>query len=48
MHLAALLLNCLAFILLEAAPLWANVLFVSVLAGGVLLMIWMDRRVRWA
>ncbi len=48
MHLTALLLNCLAFILLASSPLWANLLFGLVLVGGILLVIWMDARVRWA
>jgi UDP-GlcNAc:undecaprenyl-phosphate GlcNAc-1-phosphate transferase len=48
MHLTALLLNCLAFILLASSPLWANLLFGCVLVGGVLLVVWMDARVRWA
>jgi UDP-GlcNAc:undecaprenyl-phosphate GlcNAc-1-phosphate transferase len=47
MHVAALLLNCLAFILLAATPLLANVLFGLVLLGGLVLAIWMDGRVRW-
>lgn len=48
MHLAALLLNCLAFILLAVDPLWANILFVCVLLAGAGLLAWMDARVRWA
>jgi UDP-GlcNAc:undecaprenyl-phosphate GlcNAc-1-phosphate transferase len=48
MHVTALLLNCLAFILLASEPLWANVLFGLVLLGGLALAVWMDRRARWA
>ena len=47
MHMTALLLNCLAFILLTSTPLWANILFAAILAGGGVLLVWMDGRVRW-
>ncbi|HUF38971.1 MAG TPA: MraY family glycosyltransferase [Anaerolineales bacterium] len=46
MHLGALLLSCLAFILLASSPVWANTVFGSVLVGGVILIVWMDGRWR--
>ena len=47
MHLAELLLSCLAFILLSFRPLWANISFAALIIGGFSLMLWMDGRARW-
>jgi UDP-GlcNAc:undecaprenyl-phosphate GlcNAc-1-phosphate transferase len=48
MHIAELLLSCLAFVLLSFSPLWANLSFAVLLAGGFSLLLWMDSRARWA
>jgi len=48
MHLAALLLGCLAFIALELPPLVANWVFAMVLASGVGVMYYLDSKKRWS
>lgn len=47
MHITGLLLGSLAFSLLEMPPLWANIVFILVLFGGVFLVLWMDDPRRW-
>jgi UDP-GlcNAc:undecaprenyl-phosphate GlcNAc-1-phosphate transferase len=44
MHIAALILECLAFVAVSLAPLWANALFAVCLLAGVGLFFILDRR----
>ncbi|NJC94915.1 MAG: hypothetical protein C3F07_21785 [Anaerolineales bacterium] len=43
MHVAALILGCLAFIALSFPPVWANALFGFVLLCGLFALLWLDR-----
>ena len=45
MHLAAILSGCLAFIALPRPPLWANIIFGLALLAGLLLLLWLERKV---
>jgi hypothetical protein len=47
MQAAALLLGCLAFIVLNRPPLVANAIFGVVLVVGVLLFVYLDDAKRW-
>jgi UDP-GlcNAc:undecaprenyl-phosphate GlcNAc-1-phosphate transferase len=44
MHVAALLAGCLAFMALPLPPLWANLVFASVLLVGLILLLWLRRK----
>jgi len=44
MHLAAIVVNLLAFLALFLAPLWANVIFVSILLAGIIIVFRLDFR----
>ena len=43
MHLAALILECLAFVAISLSPLWANVIFAACLLSGVGMFFVLDR-----
>ncbi len=47
MHLAALLLGCLAFITLSMAPLFANIVYAACIILGTIAIIFMDSKKRW-
>jgi UDP-GlcNAc:undecaprenyl-phosphate GlcNAc-1-phosphate transferase len=42
MHLAAILIDCLAFIALSLPPIWANTLFGLILLSGFFAIFWLD------
>ncbi len=42
MHLAAILIDCLAFIALSLPPIWANTLFGLILLSGFFTIFWLD------
>lgn len=42
MHLAAILIDCLAFVALSLPPLWANMLFGLILLAGFAAVFWLD------
>jgi UDP-GlcNAc:undecaprenyl-phosphate GlcNAc-1-phosphate transferase len=42
MHLAAILIDCLAFVALSLPPLWANTLFGLILLSGFFAILWLD------
>ena len=42
MHLAAILMDCLAFVALSLPPLWANMIFGLILLSGFSAVIWLD------
>jgi UDP-GlcNAc:undecaprenyl-phosphate GlcNAc-1-phosphate transferase len=44
MHLATVMLGCIAFIALQLAPLYATIIFGLVCAIGLALVLWMDRK----
>lgn len=44
LHLGSVILGCLAFIALNLEPLYANILFAAVCLVGLLLIIWMERK----
>ena len=48
MQIAALLLGTLAFIALTFPPLYANLVFLVVLLLGMILILFLDNRRRWA
>jgi UDP-GlcNAc:undecaprenyl-phosphate GlcNAc-1-phosphate transferase len=48
MQVGALLLGCLAFIVLTRPPLIANSIFISVILFGTVTIIYLDNRKRWA
>ena len=41
-HLVAILIDCLAFVALSLPPVWANILFGSILLSGGLCVLWLD------
>jgi UDP-GlcNAc:undecaprenyl-phosphate GlcNAc-1-phosphate transferase len=43
-HLASVVLGCLAFIALNLEPLYANIMFAVVFLIGLVLILWMDRK----
>ncbi len=43
-HLASVILGCLAFIALNLEPLYANIMFAVVFLIGLVLIFWMDRK----
>jgi UDP-GlcNAc:undecaprenyl-phosphate GlcNAc-1-phosphate transferase len=43
-HLASVILGCLAFIALNLEPLYANIMFAIVFLIGLVLILWMDRK----
>jgi hypothetical protein len=47
MQVSALLLGCLAFVALTRPPLVANIIFVGLLACGMLVIIFLDNSTRW-
>jgi hypothetical protein len=42
MHIAAIALGCLAFIALNLAPIWANILFGLALLAGFLVYLFLE------
>ena len=44
MHLATIVLGCIAFIALQLAPLYASIIFGSICVFGLALVLWMDRK----
>lgn len=48
MHIAALMLGCLAFIALSLPPLAANIVFAACLLAGGSAIAYLDSRVRWS
>jgi UDP-GlcNAc:undecaprenyl-phosphate/decaprenyl-phosphate GlcNAc-1-phosphate transferase len=44
MHLAAIVSGCLAFMALPLPPLWANVIFGTVLLVGLLILLWLEKK----
>ena len=48
MQVASLLMGCLAFIVLTRPPLIANSIFISVIIFGVIALVYLDSRERWA
>jgi hypothetical protein len=48
MQVVALLLGCLAFIVLTRPPLVANGIFIVVILLGTIALIYLDNRKRWA
>jgi UDP-GlcNAc:undecaprenyl-phosphate GlcNAc-1-phosphate transferase len=48
MQVASLLLGCLAFVVLTRPPLVANSIFIAVIILGVLALVYLDSRKRWA
>jgi UDP-GlcNAc:undecaprenyl-phosphate GlcNAc-1-phosphate transferase len=44
MHLAAIVSGCLAFMALPLPPLWANLIFISALLPGLLLLFWLEKK----
>ncbi len=47
MHVAALLLGCLAFITISLPPLWANAVYLGCLILWSAILLYMDNRKRW-
>ncbi len=45
-HLASVVLGCLAFIALNLEPLYANIMFAVVILIGLVLILWMDRKLQ--
>jgi UDP-GlcNAc:undecaprenyl-phosphate GlcNAc-1-phosphate transferase len=43
MHVAALLIGCVAFVALPLSPLWANLIFALVLLGGAITLVWLEK-----
>jgi len=46
MHVAAFIVGCLAFIALPLHPIWANVIFVSAMLCGGMILLWLEKRTR--
>ncbi len=46
-HMAAVLIDCLAFVALTLTPLWANVLFGSILIAGAAFIAWLENSKRF-
>jgi UDP-GlcNAc:undecaprenyl-phosphate GlcNAc-1-phosphate transferase len=44
MHLSAIVSGCLAFMALPLPPLWANIIFISALLAGLLLLLWLEKK----
>lgn len=44
MHLAAIVSGCLAFMALPLPPLWANLIFISALLPGLILLFWLEKK----
>jgi hypothetical protein len=44
MHIAAIVLGCIAFIALNLAPLYSNLLFGLVLVAGLAAFLFLDRK----
>ena len=44
LHLAAIVLGCLAFLALPLPPLWANAVFGLALLAGLFALIWLDKK----
>lgn len=44
MHLAAVLIDCLAFTALSLSPVWANMIFGMILLSGLAIVFWLDFR----
>lgn len=44
LHLAAIILGCLAFLALTQSPLLANVIFALALLAGLVALVWLDRK----
>jgi UDP-GlcNAc:undecaprenyl-phosphate GlcNAc-1-phosphate transferase len=42
MHLAAILIDCLAFVALYLSPLWANIIFGLILLAGLVTIFWLE------
>ncbi|MFQ5615677.1 MAG: glycosyltransferase family 4 protein [Anaerolineales bacterium] len=47
MHIAALLLGCLAFITISLPPLWANSIYGACVLLWAAVIAWMDSKIRW-
>jgi UDP-GlcNAc:undecaprenyl-phosphate GlcNAc-1-phosphate transferase len=47
MHMAALLLQCVAFVAVTLQPLWANLIFAAALAVGLFAVLFLDHPGRW-
>lgn len=47
LHIAALILECVAFIAVSLPPLAANLVFLACLLTGLILIVLLDRRSRW-
>lgn len=43
MHFGAILLGCLAFIMLAMPPLWANLIFVILIAAGIVGLVYLEK-----
>ena len=44
MHLSAIVSGCLAFMALPLPPLWANLIFISALLTGLILLFWLEKK----
>jgi hypothetical protein len=44
MHLAAILMGCLAFMALPLPPLWANGIFAAAFVAGLSLLFWLENK----
>ena len=44
MHLSAIVSGCLAFMALPLPPLWANLIFISALLTGLIVLFWLEKK----